>query len=355
MRRCCVLLLAATLVPEHVWMVGAAESPQRQPATAAEYVAFRVDDQRLIANVLLPELTTSQVRDGLSPRPAARYGYQHFAVPALWREQLPFVAPRLGRWVVHVSPGSAIEATAEDLVGGYVQCQEAVGVLLHADSKHSRTLAQSPARYFVASPSDTALPPPTTYSAVGPRPVPSSRDWRASLEAALDDLLARELPRVRSEAAQEMARMEVSAVGYHRTWADERRRVETSLERGEGRRQYDVQAFQLGPGAPVYFVRVEWLVGERKGFAASLWMRTEPRVEIIESDIRPASWLRMFEFQGRIARDQQGLVLNVLDRDRDGWGELLFLQAGYEGFSITERRYSANGFTPTGLAYGGGC
>ena len=127
------------------------------------------------------------------------------------------------------------------------------------------------------------------------------------------------------------------------------------MERNEGKRQYDVQAFQLGPGDPVYFVRAEWLVEGRQGFAASLWLRTEPRVEIIEANVRPASWLRMFVFQGRITRDHLGLVLNVVDRNRDGWGEVLFLESGYEGFSISLRQYSAAGFTPTGLAYGGGC
>ena len=37
------------------------------------------------------------------------------------------------------------------------------------------------------------------------------------------------------------------------------------------------------------------------------------------------------------------------------WGEVLFLESGYEGFNIRLRQYSATGFTPTDLAYGGGC
>jgi hypothetical protein len=63
----------------------------------------------------------------------------------------------------------------------------------------------------------------------------------------------------------------------------------------------------------------------------------------------------MFEVQGRTTRENLGLVLNVLDRDRDGWGEILFLEAGYESFRISLREYSATGFSPTGLVYGGGC
>lgn len=47
-----------------------------------------------------------------------------------------------------------------------------------------------------------------------------------------------------------------------------------------------------------------------------------------------------FEFQGHVTRDQLGLVLGVIDRNRDGWGEILFLQSGYEGFSLSVRSYS---------------
>jgi hypothetical protein len=185
--------------------------------------------------------------------------------------------------------------------------------------------------------------------------VPSSPDWRTSIEAVLDDLLTRELPRVRSETAAELSKMEASTVGYHRSWARERRRIEAAMERNEGRRQYDVQAFQLGPGAPVYFVRAEWLVQGRQGFAASLWLRTDPAVKVIETNVRPASWLRMFEFRGRVTRDHLGVVLNVLDRDQDGWGEVLLLESGYEAFGISLRQYSPAGFTAIGPAYGGGC
>ena len=340
-----------TLVTTMVLALGAAPAQQ---APAPEYIAFRVDDQRIIATLVVREPTRPRITDESSPRPAARYGYPHFAVPAGWRER-PFSVPANERWVVHVSPGSRIEATAEEVVGGYAGCEEAIGVLLRADSPSSNPLSRSSARYFVASPAGGMSRAATVPSPIGPRAVPSSADWRASIEAALDDLLARELPRVRSEAAAELLKMEASTVGYHRSFARERRRIEAALERNEGRRQYDVQAFQLGPGAPVYFVRAEWLVQGRQGFAASLWLRTEPAVEVIEENVRPASWLRMFEFQGRIARDHLGLILNVLDRDQDGWGEVMFLESGYEAFEISLRQYSPTGFARSGPAYGGGC
>jgi hypothetical protein len=63
----------------------------------------------------------------------------------------------------------------------------------------------------------------------------------------------------------------------------------------------------------------------------------------------------MFEFQGRVTRNHLGLVLNVIDRDQDGWGEILSLQAGYEAFSLSVREYGVGGFEPTAVTYGGGC
>lgn len=332
---------------------GAGALPQGQSAPT-EYVAFRFDDQRLIATVLVREATTGQVREGLSPRPAARYGYQFFTIPPWWRER-PFAAPPLGRWIVHLSADIVIEAAAEQVVGGYAQCQEAVGVLLRPTSGDSKKLTASASRYFVASPVGAASPSRPDRSSIGAIPLPPSSQWKAAVETALDGLLAGELPRVRSDAAAELSRMEASTVAYHRSFARELRRIEAAMERNEGKREYDVQAFRLGPADTLYFVRAEWLVQGRQGFAASLWLRTEPHFEVIETNVQPASWLRMWEFRGRTKRENLGLVLNVLDRDRDGWGEILFLETGYESFGISLRRYSATGFEPTGLTYGGGC
>ena len=70
-------------------VVGADALPQGQAAPPTEYVAFRVDDQRLIATVLVREATSGQVREGLSPRPAARYGYQTL--------RLALIAPMVAR------------------------------------------------------------------------------------------------------------------------------------------------------------------------------------------------------------------------------------------------------------------
>ena len=114
-----------------------------------------------------------------------------------------------------------------------------------------------------------------------------------------------------------------------------------------------MQPFRLSPdGVPFYFVRGMWRVNGRLGFAASLWMRGDD-LAIVWSNLRPAAWLRMFEFQGELSNHHLGLVLNVLDRDGNGWGEVLFGQGGYE--SIGEFQLSPSGFQPTGAAYSFGC
>ena len=50
-----------------------------------------------------------------------------------------------------------------------------------------------------------------------------------------------------------------------------------------------------------------------------------------------------------------GLILNVFDRNHDGWGEVLIVQAGYEGEWLSLLEYSESGFQPTGIGYSYGC
>jgi hypothetical protein len=86
-----------------------------------------------------------------------------------------------------------------------------------------------------------------------------------------------------------------------------------------------------------------------------LWLRGEHPLEVIDTNLQPASWLRMFEFQGKVAREHLGLILNVFGRDHDGWGEVLIAQGGYESMSLLLLKYSPTGFQPTGIRYAYGC
>jgi hypothetical protein len=123
-----------------------------------------------------------------------------------------------------------------------------------------------------------------------------------------------------------------------------------------GRLTYDLQAFVLDPsGVPMYFVRAEWRVDGKIGFGASLWLRGRQAFEIVAQDLRPARWVRMFEFGGQLGRPRYGQVLNVLDRDGDGWGEIVFSIEGYEGMGVELRELTPAGWSEPIASYGFGC
>jgi hypothetical protein len=342
--------IAAITVP------GFAGSGRAQTEAGDGFVAFRVDDSHAIAVLKVLDETLQPVDGSLSAPPAARFGFPYFTASATLQAQVS-VAWRTARWQLHVAPGRALDATADRIVGGSANCQQAVAVLLTIAPAQQAQFKTVPHHYFVAEAQD---PPRLDGDAVrtGVRMLPAPAlpaDRRQSLESLLHDLLARDLPAVRDEADPEIERMASSTVPYHRSWAAERRRVDEALSRGAVRLSYDIQAFRLDPaGAPVYFVRAEWLVGARQAFAAAVWLRGDP-FEIVEADTRPSAWLRMFEFQGEIAREHLGLVLNVLDIDRDGWGEVVMARGGYESLGLAALEYSRHGFTSTGASFAAGC
>lgn len=182
-------------------------------------------------------------------------------------------------------------------------------------------------------------------------------DVRRAIDSILDAILAREFPAIRSkESAGLTAFARTAQFRSDRAWARERQQIDEAVERGEAKVRYDVQAFQLAPDrTPVLFVRAEWLVGRRQGFAATLWLRHNQPIEVLETNIQPGIWLRSRLFRAGVTAAHLGMILNVLDRDRDGWGEVLFLSEGYESRSISLLEYSLAGFQRPTLSLSGGC
>lgn len=343
-------LLASLLATTGALVTGQAA---RQEPNRSAFIAFRVDDLHAIATIATPDMESLQIEDGLSPEPAARFGFRYFDLPEAWRGRVPTDLRAGARWLIHVAPGAAVQAEAERIVAGQPGCGQAIGMLLKVSPEHSDAFAKLPAKYFLAEPTASAAAASSSVRAVSS---PSSPEFRRAVESTLNELLLRELPAIRAEAEPEVERMASSTVNYHRSWARDRRAVDEAMQRGEGKLTYDIQSFSLSPDrAPIHFVRAEWKVRSRQGFAATLWLRGEQSVEIVEQNLRPASWLRTFEFQGAVSREQLGLVLNVLDRNHDGWGEVLMAQGGYESLAISLLEYSATGFHPTGIEYAFGC
>ena len=327
------------------------------PAPEPSFVAFRVDGSRVVATIKVTDTSAPQVTDGLSAEPIAHFGYRYFDPPALWREQNAADMRAGDRWLIHSGPGRAFHAETERIVGGNAGCQDATGVLLRVVPAQAEAFAAFPAKYFLAERSTTTQSLKAESSAtVGAAPSPSSVEFRRALESTLNAILVREMPRVRTETAGELERMASSSVGYHRSWARQRQAVDEAMRQGHGKLTYDIQSFRLAPdGVLLHFVRAEWFVRQQQGFAASLWLRGEQPGDVFDTNLAPASWLRMFEFQGKVAREHLGLVLNVFDRDHDGWGEVLLARGGYESMELSVLEYSPTGFQPTGVEFGFGC
>jgi hypothetical protein len=329
----------------------------QSPSPLSEYIAFQVDAERVVATVLVRDLNLPQVREGVSRPPVARFGYEYFEPPDYWGD-LRNDYEVGDQWLIHTAPGQVLQATVERRVGGYMGCEEAVGILLRVGPQQAKAFGAVAARYFVATPAPAEPRAPTTLrSAIRALPAYAlTPPVRQSLESVLGETLARELPRVRSEAAPFLTRGLTATYRHDRSWARERLRIEEVMERGGGRLHYNLQAFQLSPDrAPVFFVRAEWLVGRRQGFAASLWLRSGQPIEVLETNVRPAAWLRMSLFEGGVSPSHMGLILNVLDRDDDGWGEVLVASEGYESRSISLLEYSPAGFQGAAINLRGGC
>lgn len=329
----------------------------QEPGAGSAFVAFRVDFNHVIATFKVMDTSAKQVTDGLSAEPMARFGYRYFDPPAPWREQGAADMRAGDRWLIHSAPGQAFQAETERIVGGNAGCQNAIGALLRVVPEQSDTFTGLPAKYFLAERSMTLQPSKAeSGSSVGIAPSPSTAEFRRALESTLNALLVRELPRVLADAAPELARAASSPVAYRRSWARHQQAIDEAMQSGRGELTYDIQSFRLAPdGVLLHFVRAEWTVHRRQGFAASLWLRGEQPLEVIQTNLRAASWLRMFEFQGRVAREHLGLILNIFDRNHDGWGEVLLAQGGYESMGISALEYSPTGFQPTGIKYAYGC
>lgn len=327
-----------------------------QAPAPSEYVAFRADAERVVATLLVEEGKPPQVTQGFSQPPVARLGYRYFDPPRHWSKQQEF--PAGDRWLIHTAPGQVFDATVERHVGGYVGCDQGRGVLLRVAPQHAKMFSGVTARYFIATPAAIGQPgnATTVDSAVWPLAISAlTRDLRQSIESILNGTLERELPKVQKETAPSLAHELEGPYRASRTWARERLQIEDALKRGEGRLQYDAQPFQLAPdGVPVLFVRATWLVGKQQAFAAALWLRAGPSVEVLDTNVWPAAAMRYSLFRNGVAPSHLGLILNVLDRDRDGWGEVLFSTQGYESESITLLEYSAAGFQK-GVGLSGGC
>ena len=142
-----------------------------------------------------------------------------------------------------------------------------------------------------------------------------------------------------------------------KAWSEHWKQLDGKLAHGQGKLEYDVQAFQLSPdGVPRLFVRARWAIDQKAAFLMSLWLRDDSTLTVEKVDASKAGAMRMGEYIGATLELRDlGTILNVFDRHRDGYGELLIYNPGYEGFDIHLFRYTSAGPVPTDISHGGGC
>lgn len=325
-------------------LLGGAAAAQDKPSPT-EFVAFRVDDRHVVAVVAETEDGGKEIT---TSGHGARYGFNFGDATPAAAADVYDATLAIKRWTVHLGAGRRANATSVRLVQGAPSCGGLVGYLLRIDDDSATTFAAVREKYYVVESRDASKPPPSRHP---PAPPPVNR---RQLETLLNEFLVRELPEVRQEAEVDIARRE--RFNPADEWARGRREVDAALLAGKAVLHYDVQAFQLAPqGPPQYFVRAEWRAGSRQAFGAAIWIRGGPTLSIITANLTPARWLRMPEFEGEVVRQNYGLILNVVDRDGDGWGEIIFAGGGYESMFVDVEEATPTGFERTGIGYGSGC
>jgi hypothetical protein len=109
-------------------LVVLAQKPALEPR---DYIAFRLDDERVIAVLkTIDDPGPQRKEQEVSSPPAASYGFPIFEPPAEWLKSVPPTMRTGARWKVDVGGGRTLDAVAERVVGGQPQCSGAVGMLL---------------------------------------------------------------------------------------------------------------------------------------------------------------------------------------------------------------------------------
>src|SRR5688572_27796918 len=218
-------------------MLGDLTASAQAPRQASSFVAFRVDDRHAVA-VLAEVADQADSVDG--SQPAARFGFEYRDADPAIVAAIPQAVLLVKQWTVHLAPGRRVAAIAGRIVHGGAACTGLAGMVLQIDPQDRQAYAARPEKYFVVDAADggqaaAAAPPSRTLPPID----------RTQLESVLNGMLKRELPGVRAEAAVEIDRLAAGEPGYQRNWAIERRELDSALDAGKARLEYDVQAFEL--------------------------------------------------------------------------------------------------------------
>ncbi len=335
-------------------------------AAQALQIAHRYDDQRVV--FLLKKVWDASIEPGRDsvlaesaalPAPvASRSGMQLWEWPTpefrSRHEETVSPAPLGQRRLLFAGKGRRFRLTIEKHIVAQMNCEAGIVAMGRVDPADVPRFRRVDEMHYLVLPEVSGPPTnpvdlPAAPALLEERPEASAGS-DPGLEAALEDLLVRELPKVRQAAEQDVV---ARRRGLLQAW----RSYDERLAQGEATLSYDRKTFRISPdGVPRLYVRAKWTLDDKTVFLLGAWFRSgdEPAVEA--TDVGASHTLRTPEFQ-RMDFDLDSVddIFNVFDHDSDGWGELLKERRGYESYGFELFEYSEDGLGSPLASYSYGC
>jgi len=314
-------------------------------------VAFRYDTGRVV--FVVGSLSGVYQRD-LEALPELPAPEARLSALQLYRadlENVPGAADIAGwfddadRWSVDTGR-ERVRAKIERFAPALRPCEAVLAAIAAVEPGDRARFDRVREKYFlVQRDTESGLPPPAGPISLSAPDPPLTELERLGVEDLLKEALGEELARVRKGDS------------YDWSGGPSWRALDARLARAEGDLRFDSQMLRATPdGVARLYVRASWVLDNRIVFLMSAWIRRGARLNAEAVNSRPSTLLRMRIFQSTpFSREWLGLLLNVFDRDGDGWAEILITSWGYESAAFELFEYSESGPQPTGITYAHGC
>jgi len=307
----------------------AAVAHRQQVAPPGWQLGGRYDDTRIIVmiggEITMPQREAHALRPEFTGGRAQLFGTVYALSESQAREIVGDTAHVGDRWVLDAGRFGWFHVTVERFIVADWECATEWGVMASVVPDEQTAFAKITDKYFVLAPAASFTPPART-SAAGPMAFSPSNEQRVTLEHLLNAEFTRQWPVVHRE---DMI-----------AWAA----FEQPIKNGEAKLTYDVQAFRMTPdGEPRLFVRASWKVGAQVVFLMTAWVRAGADLTIDHVDVSVSRnrYARDFPSSPAEIAELNGLILGVLDTDRNGWGEFILMRrdSGHDAMGIDVLEY----------------
>lgn len=354
--------------PTTTTAVGAAPvqaAPQPSPAeTGALFVAVPYDQSHVVFVFDQPRDLSPPV-EKISPdlrafgKPDEKLG----DIGQLWEADPKLIARYPGfstvahvgeEFELQIKPGQNVRAVIKAPILADLGCLASLGFVAEVAAPGVEALSASANRYFLmrragGNSAGAAAQSSDAGEIAGWTATPAQQ---AQIEHLLQDAVKAGIAKVHADMQPDYDR-----AGADPAWVQSWRKHDEALARGEGKLNYEVQAFRLAPaGGPRLYVRAQWTIEGESVFLMTAWMRTEPEFVLEAVDPNHSRRLRWAEAD-ELGNDLASLpkVMNVVDRTHDGWGDLLIYMPGLESYEVRLFHYSATGPVASEINISGGC